>query len=182
MMRARFCTKKCACAGLKMLVFKTMNEPDHIFAAKYVLGVISTQDIVMFADRKLSEGVYSDTYLDIIDAELKVWTELAPLLETALKESGLVIPDMEQAVWTMLKHHIGLIESGSVNPKMQFGDLLQDIEKFDLTKGITKYVGDNVGIELMYGWFYEDYESDGAINTGIKNECSKWLELYAAKH
>lgn len=167
---------------IKLLVFKIMNEPDHIFAAKYVLSVISTKDIVAFADRKLSEGKYSDTYLDIIDADLKVWSELAPLLEMALKESGLVIPDEEQAVWIMLKYHIGLIESGSVNPKEQFGRLLQDIEKFDLTKGITKYVGDNVGIELMYGWFYEDYESDRAINEGIKSECAKWLELYAAKH
>ncbi len=163
-------------------MFKTMNEPDHIFAARYVLSVISAKDIVEFADRKLSEGEYSDTYLDIIDADLKVWPELAPLLETALKESGLVIPKLDQAVWTMLKYHIGLIESGNVNPKEQFGHLLQDIEKFDLTKDITKYVGDNVGIELMYGWFYEDYESDDAINAGIKSECSKWLEVYASKH
>lgn len=159
-----------------------MNEQDYIFAAKYILGAISTEDIVDFADRKLCEGKYSDTYLDIIDAELKVWTELAPLLEAALKESGLVIPDKERAVWTMLKYHIGLIESGRVNPKEQFGRLLQDIENFDLTKDITKYVGDNVGIESMYGWFYEDYESDAAINEGIKSECSKWIELYAAKH
>ena len=159
-----------------------MNELDRIFSARYVLNVITTKDIVEFADRKLSEGKYSDTYLDIIDADPKIWLELSPLLEIALKESGLVIPDEEQAVWIMLKYHIGLIESGSVNPKDQFESLLQDIEQFDLDKSNTNYVGDSVGIEFMYGWFCEDYESDSAINEGIKSECSKWLELYVAKH
>jgi len=159
-----------------------MNEPDLIFAAKYVLKAIGSEDIVKFADTKLSEGHYSDKYLDIIDADTKTWPELSHLLENALKESDLAIPSFEEAVWIMLKYHIELIASGTALPKEQFGHLLRDIEEFDLAKGITKYVGDNVGIALMYGWYYEDYESDEAINAGIKSECSKWLETYASKH
>jgi hypothetical protein len=155
---------------------------DHIFAAKYVLGLIRTKDILAFADRKLSEGEYSDIYLDIIDAELKVWAELAPLLETALRDSGIDIPDVENATWTMLQYHISLIASGEVNPKEQFGYLLRDIGKFDLTKGINKYVGDNLGIEFMYGLFYDDYGSDAVINEGIKEECLKWLKCYSSKY
>ena len=159
-----------------------MNESDYIFAAKYVLGVIESKDIVGFADRKLAEGHYSDSYLEIVDAELKTWPVLSPLLEVALKDLGLTIPDFEQATWVMLKHHIGLIADGTVNPKDQFSQLLNDIESFDLTKGITKYVGDNVGIDTMYGWYYEDYASEHSINIELKSESIKWVALHSQKH
>jgi hypothetical protein len=155
---------------------------DHIFVARYVLGLIHTDDIIAFVDRKLSEGQYSDTYLDILDANLQTEPELAQLLETSLQDSGIDIPGLEHATWTMLHYHIWLIANGSVSPKKQFGYLLSDIARIDLTKGINKYVGDKFGIEFMYGWFYNDYESDALIDKGIKEECLKWLKSYASKH
>lgn len=154
---------------------------DHIFIAKYVLGLIHANDIIAFADQKLSEGQYSDIYLDILDSDFKTEPELAQLLEASLQDSEIDIPDLDHATWTMLHYHIWLISSGSVSPKKQFSDLLRDIARIDLTKGIDRYVGDKFGIELMYGWFYNDHESDAVIDEGIKEECLKWLACYALK-
>ncbi|WP_421225622.1 hypothetical protein [Aeromonas enteropelogenes] len=159
-----------------------MNEPDEIFAAKYILGIIGPKDIVEFADRKLTEGSYSDIYIDILDSEYKTMPDLAPMLEAVWKQPGIIIPDINQAAWTMLRYHLRKIADGTVNPREEFSELLQDIEVFDLTNNITKYVGDNVGIELMYGWYYEDYATDQEINAALKKEAANWIERYGSKH
>ena len=159
-----------------------MNKLDCIFSAKYVLGRISSKDIVQYADRKLTEGNYSDAYLNIIDADIKAMAVLAPLVEVALKDSGVPVPEFEEAVWIMLRHHIGLIANGEVNPKKQFSMLLNDIERFDLHKGIREYVGDNVGISLLYGLYYEDDATDVEINSELIKESKNWVNLYGRKH
>jgi len=103
---------------------------------------------------------------------------LGPLLEAAIKESGMAVPSFNEAVWIMLKHHISLMASGSVDAQKQFSILLEDIERFDLHKGIKKYVGDNIGISLLYGLYYDDYSSDAEINLNLIKESKNWVNLY----
>jgi len=155
-----------------------MNESDYIFTAKYVLGRISSKDILGYVDRKLTEGSYLDSYLYIIDAEFKTMPVLGPLLEAAIKEAGMTIPSFNEAVWIMLKYHINLMASGSVDAQKQFSILLYDIEVFDLHKGIKKYVGDNIGISLLYGLYYDDCSSDAEINKNLIEESKNWVNLY----
>lgn len=155
-----------------------MNESDCIFSARYVLGRVTSKDIVKYADGKLTEGNYSDAYLNIVDADFKTMAILAPLLEVALKDSGVAVPEFEEAVWVMLRHHIGLIASGEAHPKKQFSILLSDIERFEIHKGIKEYVGDNVGIALLYGWYYEDYATEEEINSELIKESKNWVSRY----
>lgn len=159
-----------------------MKESDEIIAAKYAVGALNTDDLVQFADRKLNECEYSDSYLAIIDAEPKVWDEISNYFKVALNEAGVSIPTQEEGVWILLKYHIGLIASGNVNAAKQFKELLNDIDNLDLHKDITKYVGDNIGIHSMYGWYYEDNVSVEETSKGIFEESKKWLAKYSKYH
>lgn len=155
---------------------------DEVFIAKYVVSRFETEDLVKFADQKLTAGIYSEHFLSILDEDPKVWDSVSGYFELAVKELGHQIPTFDEAVWILLKYHISLIGKGEVNPTKQFRELLEDISRFDLHKDIKKYVGDNIGISRMYGWYHDDYSSIGAIDAGIFEESIIWLHEYGQKH
>jgi len=155
---------------------------DTIFIARYVADRLHTADLVAYADEKLSKGQYSDHLLSILDQDPKVWSVISELFEKAVIDLGFTIPTFESAIWVLLRHHIGLISSGNVSPTKQFRLLLQDIERFDLHKGITEYVGDTIGISFMYGWYHSDGSNLVEIDSGIFSESKKWVQEYGIKH
>ena len=136
-------------------------------------------DVVQFAERKLNEGQYSDAFLAIVDAEPKTWSEVSPHLEMALEEFGVVVPPFDKAIWMILEFHIRLIVTERVDPIAQFRSLLDDITNFELDKNITEYVGDNVGIESMYGGYYCDNSSEQEVSQTILSESKKWLRIHS---
>ena len=85
-------------------------------------------------------------------------------------------------MWILLSYHIGLIASGNVNASKQFKQLLNDIDSYDLPKNIPKYVVDNIGIQSMYGWYYEDNVTEKETSKGIFEESKKWLAKYSKNH
>jgi len=127
-----------------------MKVNDNIFAARYAAKSISSLDIMRFADNRLSESVYSDHYLAIIDEENKTWSTLSGHLESAFNEFEVVIPKFEEAIWVLVSYHVDTILSREVKPIQGFEALLKDIDNFDLHKDIKEYVGDNIGISIMY--------------------------------
>jgi len=155
---------------------------DEIFIAKYVAGRFGTEELVEFANRKLVSGVYSDYLLAILDESPKIWIAVSEYFERAIDEFGYKIPSFEEAIWKLLRYHISLISTGKVNPVEQFRQLLLDINRFNLHKGINEYVGDNIGIARMYGWFYDDYSSSTEIENGIFTESIKWLHEHESMH
>lgn len=155
---------------------------DEIFIAKYVVGRLDTRDLVEFANDKLSKGVYSDHLLNILDETPQVWVAISNHFEEAVVEMGYEIPSFNNAIWGLVKHHITMISEGNVRPTKQFREMLNDIEQFSLHKGIKEYVGDNIGISRMYGWYHEDYCSIEETDAGIFEESLKWLIEYGEKH
>lgn len=155
---------------------------DEYFIAKYVVGRLGTSDLVEFADVKLSSGIYSDYFLKILDEELKCWPPISEYFEASLIDLGYKLPSYEEAILFLVQYHITLIGKGSVSPSRQFGLMLQDIDSFSLHKGIKKYVGDNIGIEKMYGWYHEDYCSIEETDRGIFEESLIWLAENCEKH
>ncbi len=157
---------------------------DAIFAARYVAGAVTSEDIVTFADSRLSDGVYSDHYLAILDEEQKSMGNLSEYLELAFKQFDVPLPIYENAIWQLVEYHIELILSESLTPREGFLNLLNDISDFDLHKGIEKYVGDNIGIAKMYGQYYS--VDDGAkiddVNFAILKECQNWKRNYGGRH
>ena len=159
-----------------------MKVNDNIFAARYAAKSISSSDIVRFADNRLSESVYSDHYLAIIDEENKTWSALSNHLESAFNEFEITIPKFEEAIWVLVSYHVDSILSREVKPIKGFEALLRDIDNFDLHKDIKEYVGDNIGISKMYGVYHEETFSIEETNIGLFNECIDWQSEYGKRH
>ncbi len=159
-----------------------MKQQDEIFIAKYVVGALWTSDIVEYADRKLCEGNYSDYYLAIIDADPKIWMDVSLLFKKSLQERKITLPSFNTSVYMLVEYHLKLIVSRAVDPIPQIRKMFGDLENFDLHKGITEYVGDNIGLETLYSWYHEDYLADKEIAKGIIVDSEKWLQTYANKH
>ncbi len=62
--------------------------------------------------------------------------------------------ELEKAIWMILRYHINIIANEENNPFDQFKLLLNDIEWFNLHDNVTKHVGDAVGIDSLYGLYY----------------------------
>jgi hypothetical protein len=156
-----------------------MNEEnENYFIAKYVAGACETDDLINYANCKLNNGVYSDGLLDIIDAEPKCWGTVSPLFEKLIAE----LPSFEDSINVIIKHHLKLITNEKTDPFIQFRQLLDDINNFDLHENVTKYVGDNIGIEHLYGLYYarddlEVNDNNGVVEIGerMQEESKKWL-------
>lgn len=154
------------------------GENENYFIAKYVAGACDTDDLINYANDKLNNGVYSDELLDIIDAEPKCWDIVSPLFEKLIAQ----LPSFEDSIHLIIKHHLKLIAGEKLDPFIQFRQLLNDIDNFDLHENVTKYVGDNVGIEHLYGFYYardelEVNDNYGVIEIGalMQEESKKWL-------
>ena len=159
-----------------------MDTEEDLLINKYAAGILNTEDIIEFVNMKLDAGEWSDTFLDILDYDPKSWVGISELFENYLKEEGFYLPSLEEAVRYLVAHHINLIASGSVEPCSQFRKMLQEIDSYDYYSKTKDYVGDDLGIHVMYGWYYEDYCSVEKINQGIFNESKVWVSKYAKKH
>jgi len=154
------------------------EESENFFIAKYVVSACETDDLINYANYKLNNGVYSDGLLGIIDAEPKCWGIISPLFEKLVAP----LPSFEDAINLIIKYHLKLIASENIDPFIQFRQLLDDISNFDLHENVTKYVGDNVGIEHLYGLYYarddlEVNDNNGVVEIGerMQEESKKWL-------
>lgn len=156
-----------------------MNEEnENYFIAKYVAGACETDDLINYAHSKLNNGVYSDGLLEIIDAEPKCWEVVSPLFEKLIAQ----FPSFEDSINFIIKYHLKLIASEKIDPFIQFRQLLNDIDNFDLHENVTKYVGDNVGVEHLYGLYYARDDLEVNDNYGVteiavqmQDESKKWL-------
>ena len=156
-----------------------MNEEnENYFIAKYVAGACETDDLINYANCKLDNCVYSGGLLDIIDAEPKCWGIVSSLCEKLIDQ----LPSFEDSINLIIKYHLKLIASEKIDPFIQFRQLLDDINNFDLHENVTKYVGDSVGIEHLYGLYYarDDLDlndNDGVVEIGVlmQEESKKWL-------
>lgn len=156
-----------------------MNEEnENYFLAKYVIGACETDDLINYANCKLDNGVYFDELLDIIDAEPKCWEVVSPLFEKLITQ----FPSFEDSINLIIKYHLKLIASEKIDPYIQFRQLLDDINNFDLHENVTKYLGDSVGIEHLYGLYYakDDLhlnDNDGVVEIALlmQKESKKWL-------
>lgn len=159
-----------------------MSTEEEFLAIKYAAGILYTQDILGYVNAQLDKGEWSGVFLEILDCDPKGWVSISTLFEKYLKERSVAIPALEDAVRSLVKHHVILIASGTVTPCEQFRKLLEEIDNYDYYSKTQDYVGDNLGIHQMYGWYYEDYCTVDQINEGIFEESSVWVSKYAKEY
>ena len=159
-------------------------DSDTLTISQYAVKVLSTEDLIGYANKKLDGGTYSDHLLSIIDQEYKDWNSTANYFEKFCTEQGLKIPSFDDAIMQLIKFHLKAISIEKHDPLERFGMLLEDIEHYDFYGVTKKYVGDSIGIHYLYGLYYEvDDLSDDEKEKGLKEikermieESSKWLE------
>jgi hypothetical protein len=167
---------------LRMLVLQIMSTEEEFLAIKYAAGILHTKDILEYVNSQLDKGTWADVFLEILDCDPKGWEDISALFEKYLNEMGVLIPTLEEAVRELVEHHVLLIASGTVTPCVQFKKLLEEIDNYDFYSKTQDYVGDDLGIHPMYGWYYEDYCKVDQINQGILEESKVWVSKYAKKH
>ena len=149
---------------------------------RYVAGIFHTKDILEYVDAKLNEGIWSEVFLEIMDCENNGWADISLLFEKYLKEIGVTLPDLETAVRRLVEYHIIKIYSGNVVPYEQFKVMLQEIDAYDYFSKTKNYVGDDLGIHRMYGWYYEDCATVHEVNQGILEGAIEWVSNYGKTH
>ncbi|OCQ23786.1 hypothetical protein A7985_07555 [Pseudoalteromonas luteoviolacea] len=155
------------------------KENEYYFVARYVVGTLNTDDLVNYANYKLNNGTFSEGLLNIVDAEPKCWEVVSSTFEKLIAP----LPSFEDSVYLIIRFHLKIIASKEIDPFEQFSSLLSDLKYFDFHKNITKYVGDNVGLEMLYGLYYAVDDLEPNDNYGVteiavqmQEESKKWLQ------
>ncbi|MEJ8680080.1 hypothetical protein P0C22_16185 [Plesiomonas shigelloides] len=158
-----------------------MKTEEEFLAIKYAAGILHTEDILEHVNSQLDKGTWSDVFLEILDCDPNGWISISALFEKYLNEIGVLIPSLEEAARELVKHHVLLIASSTVTPCVQFKKLLEEIDNYDYYSKTQDYVGDDLGIHQMYGWYYEDCCTVVQINQGILEESKVWVSKHAKK-
>jgi len=149
---------------------------------KDIAGIFNTKDIFEYVNKKLEEGVWSEVFLEILDCENACWVEISALFEKHLKEVGGNLPDLETSVQRLVEYHVTKISLGHVVPYEQFKIMLHEIDAYDFYSKTKDFVGDDLGIHHMYGWYYEDYATVVEVNQGILEGAKEWVSNFAQKY
>ena len=91
----------------------------NVIASRYVLGFLRPEEMVQLADQALNEDHCSPKAADL--AELRrerhpSSADVVPLFLAWLSDRGVELPDVTDATWRLLTHHIEGIVHGRVPP------------------------------------------------------------------
>jgi len=132
----------------------------QVIAARYVLGELSTCELARIADALLDQGIYSPAVGELATTRDLILADAGPLFEQVLQDLHAEIPSREDAVWILLRHHIGRIAYEDVAPRAGLRLVLDVYNRADLQAQSRAYVGDSHGIQQLIGayWEYDDLE------------------------
>jgi len=134
-------------------------------AAKMVLGQLSSRDLVDIAMKALQEGFDSPSLAVLAGETAPIWSEVSPLFERGLRESGVAIPSKRESIWMLLSHLLAQISSGEIDCYEGMGMIDHAIRR-NLPEEFedTRYVGDGLGMERCYTWYRELQDAeDGSM-------------------
>ena len=95
---------------------ETLRDYVKYLAAKYTAGTLEAAEIIELVDTFTDEGVWVDSFLDVMDSESKTKEALAPIFENCLLELGIGIPSQEQYLWQLICYHIKRIVMKKTTP------------------------------------------------------------------
>src|SRR5688572_1585901 len=86
-----------------------------VAAAKMVLGLLSSRDLVDIAMQALVDGSDSPSLAVLAGESDPKWFEARELFEKGLRESGVAFPSERESIWALLTHLLALIASGEID-------------------------------------------------------------------
>src|SRR5437868_3502276 len=99
-----------------MGIHAMQNESIRFIAAKFVLGMATSDELSQFGDEMLNAGVYTDSLMELATERYPIWSEVSPLFKKALRELNFQLPSEQLAPQIAVSKFIGDIAEGRVTP------------------------------------------------------------------
>lgn len=174
-------------------------------AAKYVLGLVNSDELILFANRVLSDDISPPSLIELAITDrgrafLKpMMSDVGPLFESALEELHLPLPSRHDAIWMLARHCVEQIQERNVSPLNALNFLCWDLRHAaenepSFPKG--GYVGEELDISALYGiydsyscpneTYYEpeqreienEHERCAILDHEAREEAAAWLERH----
>lgn len=163
-------------------------ESIKLLAAKYKLGIITSDDLQQAVDQALQSGIYSPSLSEIADSTSPIISSVGPMFDVALTELGLDVPTLDDAIYYMVRYLLNNILSGSTKPREGLRLLEKDVySAANLHEMDMECVGDSHGLQQLIGcyWTYEEVDAQlkrefGEGKVGVFNGYSE-LDAEALK-
>jgi len=164
-------------------------------AARYVLGNVASEELARVADTLLTEGVYSSAIGEFGTTRGLVMAEAGPLFEQALRDLNVDVPSPEEAVWVLLRYHIGRIAYAEVSPREGLQSVFAIYDRAHLHEQSGTYAGDSHGIEQLIAAYWEydclharpvgesletDLEAIRALDDTVVRAATEWVGEHGA--
>ena len=131
------------------------HNPLRIAAARYVLGFELSEALPRVADDALNAGVYSPSLAELATTRNPIMSDVGPLLEKAIHELGMKLPDREQAVDILLQFYISEIAAGNVAPREGLRRVVRECyDQHPSSETRGGVCGEELGIEYLASYFY----------------------------
>ena len=146
----------------------------EIEAARFKLDFLTCEELTELANNTLNSGIYCDAFSDIV-TENYTLEEAKAKFKSGLNELEIAIPQFDEAVWIVLKEHIGQISSGSLSPKEGMKKIVREVvhaaNLHDLSK---EYLGDSHEIhELLSAYYSFDDIEDSKMDVTYDGKSGK---------
>lgn len=133
----------------------SMEGLRHV-AARYALGIAQSSEVQQIADEALSSGIYSPSLVELVDSSPPIMSTIGPLFEAALAEISMEIPCENDAIKTLVRHHLETIVSGTARPRDGLARIMEDVVyPSNIVEKTKEVVGDSHGLETLIGAYYQ---------------------------
>ena len=154
--------------------------------AKIAFGTVHADEIRAVVDSLLTEGTYSDDFIDIMDSKPARLDEVLPPFTSFLKAKMISIPSKDQAVWQIIEYHVSRIATEVADTFEELNALIYDVYwDYDFHSQTKSYLGDSHGIEHLIGLYWEHDEIPegskeiGALKKKVISRSLEWMGRFA---
>ena len=162
----------------------TTDEELRIAAAKYVMDAIPSWELSALANRLVDGGLTTRAAIDLATLRAPTMAEAGPLFERILEAAHVAAPSKDEAIWVLLRHYVGAIANGSVEPSAGLGQMM-DVFRRAGHEGYlaTQYVGDSYDIQDLVGayWSYDDIDDaeQQSLDADVVLRAQEWITRHA---
>ena len=161
----------------------------NLIASSYVLDLLRPEDIVQLADRALTSGQYSAEVAELADLRTERHPSSAavvPLFLAWLRAYGIELPNIEDAAWKLLTHHIGQIVHGRVPPLQGLVSVVETLYDSALPDGRSNNVEQRFGVVALCAAYsamedLHEYPEHASIRGKLGTEAMAELASYVSK-
>ena len=133
----------------------------ELTAARYVLGIVPSEELKRAADQALDAGIDSPSLCELAGIIHSTMSEAGPLFEAALRELSVQAPSKEEAIWIVLSHWLTEISKGRLDPIDGMARVMSEVyHPAKLYERTKNFVGDSHDLQSLIGNYYAVDDGD----------------------